>query len=289
MSEGSSSAVYLGDYLGWDEARLARGYRRSRQMYRVLGIRDRLLALENVSRAYVFSQWARAINVRWGADPDKLDVVAPGFETPPPVDRGDRDGFRFLFVGTDFERKGGFDVVEAFDAVLADRPHVRLTIVSSNPATSNPDRLVHSWVGASRRNRLLARLEALRRSGHAEVYPLVGRETLNERFFPAADAFIMPTLAEGFGFTNVEAMSHALPVVSSRIGPVEEIITHRRTGLLVGAGAPGELRDAMAQLADDPGTACSMGADGRRDFLERFTLQRFQTALGQVYRRALER
>lgn len=289
MSEGSSSAVYLGDYLGWDESRLARGYRRSRRMYRALGVRDRLLALEKVARAYVFSHWARAVNLRWGADPDKLDVVAPGFATPPPVDRGGRDGFRFLFVGTDFERKGGFDLVEAFDALLDDCPEARLTIVSSDPAVPTPDRLLHSWVGASRRARLLGRLESLRRNGHAEVHPLVPREVLERRFFPAADAFVMPTLAEGFGFTNVEAMSHGLPVVSSRVGPIDEIVRHAHTGLLVAPGAPGELRDAMARLAGHPETARGMGAAARRDFLERFTLERFQRSLGAVYRRALAR
>lgn len=287
MSEGSSSAVYLGAYLGWDTDRLARGYRRSRRMYRALGIHDRLLALEKVSRAYVFSNWARAINVRWGADPDKLDVVAPGFPTPPPVDRGGRDSFRFLFVGTDFERKGGFDVIEAFDALLEACPQARLTVVSSDPAVPTPDRLVHSWVDRSRRERLLARLESLCRSGHAEVYPLVARDVLERRFFPAADAYVMPTLAEGFGFTNVEAMSHGLPVVSSRVGPIDEIVTHTRSGLLVAPGAPAELRDAMVRLAGDPDAARGMGSAGHRDFLERFTLQRFQRSLGDVYRRAL--
>ena len=54
--------------------------------------------------------------------------------------------------------------------------------------------------------------------------------------YPAADAFVMPTLAEGFGFTNVEAMSHALPVISSRLGPIEEIVAHGETGLLVEPG-----------------------------------------------------
>ena len=66
MSEGSSSAVYLGDYLGWDEHRLARGFRASRRIYRALGIRDRLLAMERVARVYVFSD-GRAASTCAGA------------------------------------------------------------------------------------------------------------------------------------------------------------------------------------------------------------------------------
>lgn len=106
MSEGSSAAVYIGDYLGWDERRLARGLRRSRRLYRLLGIADRLMTLDRATVAYVFSQWAHEVNVRWGADPEKLRIVSPGFPDPGPCVRQKRGAFTFLFVGGDFERKG---------------------------------------------------------------------------------------------------------------------------------------------------------------------------------------
>ena len=146
MSEGSSAAVYLGDYLGWDDARLSRGLARARRMYRALGIADRLLTLERAAGAYVFSDWAREVNLRWGADPGKLRVVAPGF----PVAGGGRPlGSRvlhFLFVGGDFERKGGFELVEAFAEAVRQWPHMRLVLAGSDSATRNPDRLLHEWV-----------------------------------------------------------------------------------------------------------------------------------------------
>jgi glycosyltransferase involved in cell wall biosynthesis len=140
MSEGSSSAVYLGDYLGWSEERLARAYTHTKRVYRALRIHDRLLNLDRVDRAFVFSHWARDLNVRWGADPAKLDVVYPGFPTPTPPDRSCRDTFTFLFVGTDFERKGGFELVDAFDIVHRRNRSARLIVVSPDPAIPDPDR-----------------------------------------------------------------------------------------------------------------------------------------------------
>ena len=98
------------------------------RLYRLLGVHDRLLNMSRVSRVYVFSEWAKAVNVRWGADPTKIDVVYPGFPTPAEIDRSRRDEFRFLFVGTDFERKGGFEVVEAFAALSREFPAARLDI-----------------------------------------------------------------------------------------------------------------------------------------------------------------
>jgi glycosyltransferase involved in cell wall biosynthesis len=288
MSEGSSSAVYLGDYLHWSEERIAAGYARARRAYRWLGIHDRLLNLERVSRAYVFSQWARDINIRWGAPAEKLTVVYPGFATPPLVERQNRSTFSFLFVGTDFERKGGFEVLEAFDRLLPRRPQVRLVLVSSDPHLPNPDRAIHSWVGDARRSQILLRLEQLQGRGLVEWHPLQDRSRLYRDFYPRADAFVMPSHAEGFGFTNVEAASFGLPVISSPVGAIPEVVMEGTSGLLVPPGDPTALEQAMAGLADDPVRAQALGAGGREDFLCRFTMERFRAEVGDVYRRALE-
>jgi glycosyltransferase involved in cell wall biosynthesis len=288
MSEGSSSAVYIRDYLNWGEDRLARAYARTQRIYRALGIHDRLLNLDRVARAYVFSRWARDINIRWGADPEKIDVVYPGFPTPPPVERARRETFTFLFVGTDFERKGGFEVVQAFEAVVSERREARLLIVSSDPGIPNPDRVHHSWVTESRRRAVLVRLGALERQGLVERHPLLDQERLFEEMYPRADAFVMPSHAEGFGFTNVEALSFGLPVISSRVGAIPEVVEHERSGLLVAAGDVGTLAEAMLRLASERSLVVRMGEAARAAFLERFTLERFRAEVGRVYRDAME-
>ena len=57
-----------------------------------------------------------------------------------------------------------------------------------------------------------------------------------KELYPQADVFVMPSLAEGFGFTNIEAMSVGLPVISSNIGPMPEVVADGESGLLVAAG-----------------------------------------------------
>jgi glycosyltransferase involved in cell wall biosynthesis len=287
MSEGSSSAVYLHDYLGWDDARLASGYRRARRLYRALRVHDRLLALDRVDRAYVFSRWARELNVRWGADPQKLEVIEPGFPVPAETARERRDAFTFLFLGTDFERKGGFDVVEAFDRLRRENLAVHLVIAGSDPAIPNPDRSLHAWVDAERRARVLAVLADLQRAGRVTTHHAVDPRGVRENLYPRADAFVMPTLAEGFGFTNIEAMSHGVPVISSRLGPIQETVGEDgEAGHLVPPGDVGALEDAMGRLSANREAAQAMGAVARRRFLERFTIEEFQRRLGDFYRRA---
>lgn len=288
MSEGSSSAVYLGDYLGWDAARIGKGYARARRLYRLLGVHDRLLALERVTKAYVFSNWAREVNIRWGADDDKLEVIYPGFPSPEPVQRSDRDRFSFLFVGTDFERKGGFEVVEAFAQIIDRFPDARLILAGSDPNYTNPDRLIHSWVPPQRRERLQRLLDQLMQRGLVVRHPWLDPGRLRRELFPAADAFVMPSWAEGFGFTNVEAMSFGLPVVTSTVGPAREIVAEGQTGLLVAPGDVDALREAMAQLVANRDVARRMGDAARTNFEARFTRERFRRELGDLYRRVLE-
>lgn len=288
MSEGSSSVVYLRDYLGWGEERLERALRRSRRLYRLVRVQDRLLAMERATSVYVFSDWARRLNIDWGADADKLKVVPPGFPVPEPVARSGHSDFTFLFVGTDFERKGGFDVVEAFDRLSDAYPSAKVVFAGSDPWTRNPDRVLHEWVDSARRSRVLARLDSLRQRGVATVHEALALERVRNELYPEADAFVMPTLAEGFGFTNVEAMSYGLPVISSTVGPIPEVVLHGETGLLVPPGNVDELEQAMRQLLDDRAAAAAMGASGRDVFLGAYTLDHFTQSLGDLYQRALE-
>ena len=191
-----------------------------------------------------------------------------------------RERFTFLFVGTDLERKGGFDVVEAFAELITHAPGARLTLITPDPQIPNPDRRFHGWVGPARRAGLLAKLADLVRTGSAELHPPASRERLYTEHYPDADAFLMPTHAEGLGFTNIEAMGFGLPVISSTVGPIPEVVADGTTGRLVAPGDVRALTDAMLDLAGDPRSARELGAAGRREFLERFTLERFRSALG---------
>lgn len=290
MSEGSSSAVYLEEYLGWSSKRIAAGYSRTKRVYRALGVNDRLLNLEGVSRVYVFSEWARQINLSWGADPGKVSVIYPGFSTPTVEAKVARsDTFTFLFVGTDFERKGGHDVVEAYNRVAPDLPHVHLILAGSDPSAPNPDLLLHAWASPQRRAHVQAMIRELERNGRLTRLAKVSHARLTSELFPKADAFVMPTHAEGFGFTNVEAMSFRLPVITSTAGPADEIVVHGKTGLLVAPGDVSGLAAAMAEMATAPDRASALGIAGRERFEERFTLDRFRDELAALYRQAAER
>jgi glycosyltransferase involved in cell wall biosynthesis len=94
--------------------------------------------------------------------------------------------------------------------------------------------------------------------------------------------------ALGDGFTNIEAMSFRLNVISSRVGAIPEVIDDGVTGLLVHAGDVPACPSAMERLIPDRPLACRMGEPARAAFLARFTLEHFRAEVGRIYRAALE-
>jgi glycosyltransferase involved in cell wall biosynthesis len=88
--------------------------------------------------------------------------------------------------------------------------------------------------------------------------------------YAEADVFCLPTLAEAVGVVNMEAMATGLPVVSSRLMGVPELVEDGSTGLLVTPGRDGELAAALRRLAEDPDLRRRLGQQGRRKVAAEF-------------------
>ena len=72
----------------------------------------------------------------------------------------------------------------------------------------------------------------------------------------------------------LEAMSTALPIVGSATAPVQEVIMHGETGLLVDFFSSKNLADSVSRLLDDRSLATKIGKQARELVLDRFSLQR---------------
>jgi trehalose synthase len=86
-----------------------------------------------------------------------------------------------------------------------------------------------------------------------------------------ADIIVQKSLAEGFGLTITEAMWKSRPVVASRRGAIQDMITHGVSGVLL--DDPSDLREyaaAVAGLLDDPDRAARIGAAAHERVLEEF-------------------
>jgi len=228
------------------------------------------LATQRAAGAVAVSQAVRAHLAAHGIRPRELAVIPNGLDPAlfpqallPPPDRP----FTAAFLGRLTEEKGVRVLLEA--ARLApDTPELRFVVAGDGPLRAAVEREAQ---------RDGSRLEY---RGHQEDVLTI---------YHAADAVLMPSLAEGHPLTALEAMACGLPLVASRAGGLPEIVRERETGLLVPANEARALTDAVIALAGDRDRARALGAAGRRRVEAEFTLERMLERLTAVYQGVLER
>ncbi len=169
-------------------------------------------------------------------NPVRLDLFNRGWVD----DRRAREGTRpqCLFVGGDFPRKGGLDLLEAWErGGLAQRAD--LTLLTALPPSAPLPASVRLQTGI--------RMNTPQWS-HA---------------WQAADLFVMPTRNEAFGLVYQEAAAAGLPAIGSRLNAIPEIIEDGRTGILVTPGCIPALTAALDLLIGDPALRDRMGRAAR--------------------------
>jgi glycosyltransferase involved in cell wall biosynthesis len=186
-----------------------------------------------------WSRWAgRSMIDDYGAAPERVHVVPPGIDLDQwtPASRGAGGLPRLLFVGGDFDRKGGPLLLDVF------RKHLR-----------GACELV-----------LITRAQVESEAGvevHRDLTP--GDPHLLE-LYRSCDALVLPTRADCFSMAALEAMACGLPVVISDVGGIPEIVVEGETGLLVPPGDGRALLEAIRALLDAPAMMTVMGVAGRR-------------------------
>jgi glycosyltransferase involved in cell wall biosynthesis len=96
------------------------------------------------------------------------------------------------------------------------------------------------------------------------------------QYFLRADILCFPSFyeSESFGNVAVEAMMFGLPVVATRWRGIPDVVDDGHTGLLVPIRDAAALADALKRLMDDPGLRRTLGRNGRRKYLDEYTIEK---------------
>jgi glycosyltransferase involved in cell wall biosynthesis len=115
--------------------------------------------------------------------------------------------------------------------------------------------------------------------GIAERVTFTGHRTDAVALTQVMDVMVNASDPEPFGLVLLEALAVRRPVVAAARGGPAEIIEDGVTGTLVDDPSPERLAAALRPLLDDPGLRARMGELGRQRVLERFTVERFVSAV----------
>lgn len=171
-------------------------------------------------------------------------------------------------------QKGTDAFVEAALTLLPDRPEATALVMGR--ATEGHDTFL---AGLKEKVRAAGLSDRIRFLAEVPVHEIAD-------WYRVLDLYVAPQRWEGFGLTPIEAMACGVPVVATRVGAFEEIVTDK-TGTLVPPGDIRALADAIAPWLDDPARRRAAGAAALARVRSVFRIEDEAEALVAVYRRLL--
>ncbi len=184
----------------------------------------------------------------YGIPPDRIFVIPPGTAKPNWPLRSRRSPVRSLLCVASLIPRKGHQVLVAALARVRDLDWQMLCIGSldRDPRTA---RLVRQMISAARLGRRIT---------------LAGEQPprMVMRAYRAADAFVLPSLHEGYGMAFAEAMAHGLPIVATAAGAIPETVPHE-AGLLVRPDNAAALARVLRRVIAEPALAAGLAAGSR--------------------------
>jgi len=237
-----------------------------RSPYAVPGLRPgairRGLAFERevyagLTMIFTMSEDLRASFIQdFDVPPERVRSIGAGVNLerlPEYVPDKDYDRKELLFIGVDFGRKGGWQLLRAFKHVRERLPESRLHIVGPRTLDIPPE-----LAGGVRYHGFLAKSDP---HDYARL----------TRLFRECSLYVMPSLYEPFGIAPLEAMLHQLPCVVTNGWGLKETVADGQTGGLVECGSVDDLSDKLLRFLRDPDKLRDMGEQGRTRVLNHYT------------------
>ncbi len=223
---------------------------------------DRLAAeWKRASMVIVNSEWSRTGLIQQGVTPENVRVLPLAYDVPPLARRAEStsDVKTILWLGQVVLRKGIQYLTAA--ARLLSTERLRFVVagpigISAEAVRAAPSNL--SFIGPITRDRVSS-------------------------LYRSADLFVFPTLSDGFGVTQLEAMAHGLPVIATK--NCGEVVEDGVNGLIVPARDPQALASAIHDVAFDEKRLGSMSA-AALETAKRFSVEvlagRLQVILNEI-------
>lgn len=247
---------------------------------RLLVAAERLLAWRTSALIAVTDRVRRDVLARGIGRPDRVVVVPLGLDLEPmqaaPARRGELRAELGLAPGT--------PLVGIVARLVPVKAHETFLQAVRDIAPVRPDAVFLIVGDGERRGALDAMARAL---GVEDRVRFLGWRADLDRLYADLDVVVLTSKNEGSPVALIEAMAAGRPVVSTRAGGVEDVVTDGVTGRVVPVGDAGAVARAIVDLLDDPAEAARLGDAARTAVVERFGSQRLVDDIDALYRRLL--
>jgi glycosyltransferase involved in cell wall biosynthesis len=213
-----------------------------------------------------YEQWSKFVVSPLGVDPE-IFAPRPPREAPERFEtRQAPEIFEILCVGRLTPAKGQHILIDAVERLTQEGRQVRLRLVGNGPDETSL--LEHACRSAAR--------ECVVFEG------AINQDRIRE-FYAKADAFCLPSFAEGLPVVLMEAMAMEIPCVTTHITGIPELIRDGVDGLLVPPSDLDALVKALGCLIDDADLRRRIGKSGRARVVEHYDLRRSVERLARIF------
>jgi len=204
--------------------------------------------------------WNRLHIVHCGVDPALFNLVSHK-----------QPGKRLLYVGRLSAAKGLPILLESLAALKSSHPEIILTVVGDGEDRAELEQM-------TARLELNNNVKFVGYKSQAEV-----REYMQE-----TDVFVLPSFAEGVPVSLMEAMAAGVPVVTTQIAGVSELVENGVSGYIVPAGDSTTLAERIKTLLTEPQLRSQFGTAGREKIEKEFNLNHEVARFYRVMTAALD-
>ncbi|MFH1115838.1 MAG: glycosyltransferase family 4 protein [Pseudomonadota bacterium] len=180
--------------------------------------------------------------------------------------------FLVLTTGAVGWRKGSFDIVEAASRVRLQDKKIRFVLVGGEEKHCEMDQ-VRDRIERRRVRQCITLTGEVERDG----IPC---------FLAAADVFLLPSYIEGMPISIIEAMEFGLPVISTKVNAIPDMIEDEVSGLLIDPGSPEQIARAVLRLRREKDLYARLAKGAREAFEDKFEyskgIQRIRTLLNDI-------
>ncbi|MHB2036005.1 MAG: glycosyltransferase family 4 protein [Nitrososphaerales archaeon] len=228
---------------------------------KIVGVAADMLNSNNCKAVIVWSNWAKKGYINDGVDQGKVNVIPPAFTTSRKKIK--HDSTNLLFIGRDYNRKGGDVALKVFENLKKSHDNIHFT-----------------FVGRIEDKEML---EKVKHDERISYFDHVSKSDLREKIFPTSDVFILPTIAEAYGMSIIEAMSNGIPVIASNISAIPEVVQDGVSGYLVPPSSVESFTRRSAELLDNKEKRETMGKNALEKVERAFSPEKIGGKLYDLY------
>jgi glycosyltransferase involved in cell wall biosynthesis len=209
------------------------------------------------------------------------------------------EGINILFISSDFFKKGGANLIDVFEMLQKKYDNIKLRICSVWDFPCKDKEMRERYIAKIRNNKCIE-------------FGLASKEKIMNEIIPCSDIYAHPAYYEPYGFAIEEAMAGGLPIVSTNLFAIPEMVEDNKNGCLIDIGnfdyvknigiepigdiptdfyshMNSQLYNKLSELIDNNLLRKRMGMESLRIARGKFSFEKKNRMMKQVYEEAVRK